>query len=67
MKNNAEPNAPALTIEQVIQIQKDLENIKPEEIKISSTLSKEQQRKDGMNKDKKRALENMKKVFYVPD
>lgn len=59
---DAEPNAPALTLDQVIQIQNDLDNLKAEEAKVEDNLSLEQQRKDGISKERKRALENIKKV-----
>jgi hypothetical protein len=60
-QKNAEPSAPALTIDQVQQIQKDLASTNIEEQKVS-TLSMEQQRKDGFNKDKKRVLEKLQQV-----
>ena len=67
-QKDAEPCAPPLTIEEVERIQKELENAKTEEIKVASSLSKELERKDGINKDRKRALENMKKVQeYIPN
>lgn len=59
---DAEPNAPALTLQEVVQIQNDLENSRAEEAKIEESYSQEQQRKDGISKERKRALENIKKV-----
>lgn len=61
-KKDAEPNAPALSIAEVQQIQKDLETTRAEEKKAASQFSNEQQRVDGINKDKKRVLENLQKV-----
>lgn len=60
-KKDAEPSAPALTVDQVQQIQKDLAITNFEDQKVS-TLSMEQQRKDGFNKDKKRVLEKLQQV-----
>lgn len=62
-KKDAEPSAPALTVDQVQQIQKDLAINNIEEQKVS-TLSMEQLRKDGFNKDKKRVLEKLQQVSH---
>lgn len=61
-KKDAEPSAPALTIDQVQQIWHDIENNKNEDSKYDSGYSSEQQQRDGFNKDKKRVLDNIKKV-----
>lgn len=51
-----------MSIEQVWQLQKDLDSQRAEERKASTDFSNEQQRVDGINKDKKRVLETLKKV-----
>jgi hypothetical protein len=51
-----------LTIAEVQRIQLDLEKQIPEEKKCEDGLTSDQQRVDGLNKDKKRVLESIKKV-----
>ena len=62
---NAEPSAPALTIEQVKEVQKNLE-IKAKNAALAPKheykSNPELDKRDGINKDKKRVLEDMKKV-----
>jgi hypothetical protein len=68
-EKNAEPSAPALTIDQVMEVQKNLENQTngaTEDSKIDHKYSHELDKRDGIDKDKKKVLENMKKVPISP-
>lgn len=62
-KKDAEPCAPALSIQEVIKIQDDIEKAKEEEEKKQQLLKQQRESHNGINKDRKRALENMKKVL----
>jgi len=59
-RKDAEPTAPPLTINEVQDIQRNLENAKPEESKAKHIFSNEEDKRDGINKDKKKVLETMK-------
>jgi hypothetical protein len=61
-QKDAKPNAPALTIAEVQKIQHEINNQSLENSKSNQQFSNEQQQVDGINKDKKRVLETIKKV-----
>lgn len=62
-QKDAQPNAPELTIDEVIEIQRKIEHeLRSEESKVPLKFSQEQNKRDGVSKEYINHINSMKKV-----